>query len=73
MATLSGISITDQGTPYDRVFIRDHYTQSLVVLVIPDSIGAWVTPDDLVLGHPYDITSIKAGCQPITHGPYFPE
>lgn len=68
---ISGNATTAEGLPADFVRIFSWPTSELVGVAIPDESGDW--SHEVPLTGDYGLTYIAAGCQPITHGPYYVE
>ena len=68
---ISGNATTAEGLPADFVRIFSWPTGELVGVALPDESGDW--SHEVPLTGDYGLTYIAAGCQPITHGPYYIE
>src|SRR5690554_5555484 len=68
---LSGNATTAEGLPADFVRIFRWPTGELVGVALPDENGDW--SHGAPMTGDYGLTYIAAGCQPITHGPYYIE
>lgn len=66
-AEMSGRVVTAAGAAADLVVIHDAATWAVVSEAVPDATGAWSAQ---MKGGEYMVTYCKAGCAPITHGPY---
>lgn len=67
LVTISGQVKTTSGVEADEVVIRAWSSRKLVARVYPGANGEWSA--EVPPGR-YDVTYIKAGCEPINHGPY---
>lgn len=68
---ISGNATTSDGQPVDVVRIFRWPDKELYGAVLPDAAGDWTF--EPVQSGEYGITYIAAGCQPVTHGPYYLE
>ncbi|GGE75990.1 hypothetical protein GCM10011533_30460 [Streptosporangium jomthongense] len=68
---ITGNATTASGDPADFVRIFSWPDQELVSTAVPAANGDWAA--EIAATGDYGITYIAAGCQPITHGPYFIE
>jgi len=68
---ISGNATTAEGLPVDFVRIFSWPTSELVGVALPNENGDWT--HEVPLTKDYGLTYIAAGCQPITHGPYYIE
>ncbi|SEG35128.1 carboxypeptidase regulatory-like domain-containing protein, partial [Thauera chlorobenzoica] len=67
MVTLSGNVTTTSGGPADEVVVRVWASRKLETRVYPAANGDWSAE---VPPGTYDVTYLRAGCEPVCHGPY---
>ncbi len=68
---ISGNVTTEAGVAADLVRIFRWPDNELETIAVPDAAGDWTA--EVTATGDYGITYLAAGCQPITHGPYYIE